>query len=263
LFLNSTTIISGLKNGELNLWDIPSGTRRQTLVGHNDRINALQVHDNVLASGSSDRTGRIWDLNSTQCMCVLDDHGGYVGRLGFNADGSLLAAGAQDGETKIWDVASGTCRATCSGHTKIVTQFSNNSDNQLISCAADGTIRTWDWATGALVDTLQVYEDSDAHKNNALRGLAWSTDYLISGGMNGLLRAWDWRDHQSHIDLRVPNGSVYHLVSKGDLMVIAVNAGGGKHLIEVWDVSTLDLDGEIQRAALSRLSSTSTAQGGA
>jgi WD40 repeat protein len=255
LFPNPTTIISGAENGELMLWDIPSGERRRTLAGHNDRVISLKVHNNLLASGSSDGTVRIWDIGSTntECMHVLDGHSGYVDLLGFSPNGSLLATGAGGGETKIWDVNSGSCRATCVGHTKVATQFFNHANDQLISSSADGTIRTWEWATGTLIDTFQTWENADA--NNALRGFAWYKNYLISGAMNGLFRAWDWQNRQSHVDLRTEAAqSVYHLVSQGDLIAIAVNAGGGKHLIEVWNVSALDLDGEIRRAARSRLS---------
>jgi WD40 repeat protein len=48
----------------VNLWDVPSGTLRQTLVGHSDKVTsfAFSPDGKLLASGSYDKTIKIWRL---------------------------------------------------------------------------------------------------------------------------------------------------------------------------------------------------------
>jgi len=64
-----------------------------------------------LATGSADRTVRIWDAATGQERTVLTGHKGSVRAVAVAPDGSWLATGSADRTVRIWDAATGQERA--------------------------------------------------------------------------------------------------------------------------------------------------------
>ena len=106
----------------VNLWllpDLPDPALRRVLTGHTEPVAAVAVapDSSWLASGSWDRTVRIWDVASGQERATLARHTSWVTALAVAPDGSWLASGSRDETVRIWDAASGQERATLKGHT--------------------------------------------------------------------------------------------------------------------------------------------------
>ncbi|MFL5943624.1 MAG: hypothetical protein ACJ75L_10215 [Gaiellaceae bacterium] len=70
------------------------------------RSFAFSRDGHLLASGSYDRTARIWDARTGRLLHVLRHHG-YVLDEDFSSDGGTLATSASDGGGYVWDVATG------------------------------------------------------------------------------------------------------------------------------------------------------------
>ena len=103
----------------------------------------------------------------------------------------------------------------------------------------DGSIRTWEWATGSLVRTH--FAGDAAVTNNTIRGFGWFKDRLVTGSMNGLLRVWDRQTDEFSFDLRERNEPIFQLVSRGNLVAVIVHGcERGKWLVELYDISGLD-----------------------
>ncbi|KAF7485275.1 katanin p80 WD40 repeat-containing subunit B1 [Marmota monax] len=66
--------------------------------GHTGPVNVVEFHPNeyLLASGSSDRTIRFWDLEKFQVVSCIDGEPGPVRSVLFNPDGCCLYSGCQD-----------------------------------------------------------------------------------------------------------------------------------------------------------------------
>src|SRR5262245_16946241 len=60
-----------------------------------------------LASGSDDKTVKLWDTSSGDLIRSLDGHQGSVINVGFSPDGRWLASGSHDNTVRLWDVESG------------------------------------------------------------------------------------------------------------------------------------------------------------
>ena len=76
-----------------------------TLEGHRGDVNVLAVLEGGrLASGSDDRTLKVWELVSGACVATLEGHARPVTSLAI-LEGRRMASGADDGEVKIWDSA--------------------------------------------------------------------------------------------------------------------------------------------------------------
>jgi WD40 repeat protein len=58
----------------------------------------------LLASGSTDKTVRIWDLATAREIRTLVGHSDWVTGVTFSPDGSRLASSSYDRTVKIWDV---------------------------------------------------------------------------------------------------------------------------------------------------------------
>src|SRR5690348_6055920 len=79
--------------------DLPKGVRLvRTLEGHEGAIGrvAWSPDGRILASPSADRTVRLWDVKSGQCLQVLKDHREVVQVAAFSPTGDLLASGGGD-----------------------------------------------------------------------------------------------------------------------------------------------------------------------
>ena len=87
------------------------------LKGHAGRVTSLAVFPNqpdLLASGSSDKTVRIWNIATAKQVRVVT-HGGEVTGIAVNATGDKIASVSSDKTAKLWNVADGKALATMSG----------------------------------------------------------------------------------------------------------------------------------------------------
>jgi WD40 repeat protein len=92
------------------LWEVESGDVRATLRGHSNLAICVAFLDGgrMLASGSVDRTVKLWDI--AQALVerdVLTVHSTSVAALAFMPDGQALISGGSDGLIRRWDVATG------------------------------------------------------------------------------------------------------------------------------------------------------------
>ena len=116
---------------------------------------------------------------------------GQVYAVAWSPDGSLVAGGNTAGTVRIWRVADGQNLLNMAGATSQKLGWDTTTihavhfsvdGRQLSSIAADGTFRTWDVSTGAILGSEQL---PDA----PIQAAAWNSDgyRLAYGGDNGVL----------------------------------------------------------------------------
>ncbi|KAL2200694.1 WD40-repeat-containing domain protein [Corynascus similis CBS 632.67] len=190
--------------------DPPAGSMADcplfTLQAHLDEITALHFRDNVLVSGSADKTLRQWDLEKGRCVQTLDVmwaaaqasalsagegtwrqttraadmSADFVGAL--QVFESALACGTADGMVRLWDLRSGQVSRSLVGHTGPVTclQF---DDVHLVTGSLDRSVRIWDLRTGSIYDAYAY--------DNPITSMMFDTRRIVCAAGEDVVKVYD------------------------------------------------------------------------
>jgi eukaryotic-like serine/threonine-protein kinase len=138
---------TGQDSTQIELWNTRTGERSALLAGHTGLVSgvAFRADGRLLASASSDRTVRIWDVDAAKCVDVLTGNTDQVYSVAFHPDGTRLASAGRDRAVWLWDLATGLDVARLDGHANYVFSlaFSPNGTS-IVSGSGDGTVRLWD-----------------------------------------------------------------------------------------------------------------------
>src|SRR5262249_38080076 len=97
------------KWGEVYFIDLSTGRIERTLRGDASALDSLAFPPDGKqpASGSLDRSARIWDIATGRCERVLAGHTNYILGVAFSPDGRHLATASLDKTGRIWSVETG------------------------------------------------------------------------------------------------------------------------------------------------------------
>jgi WD40 repeat protein len=116
------------------------------LQGHEAKIQCLTlVSSDLLASGSLDRTIRVWNVTTGRQTLTLSSDLVECLLLLENGAHQTLASGEQDSLIKIWSLETGRLLTYLPGHAGTVTRLVNLRKSHMASCSTDMSIKIWNY----------------------------------------------------------------------------------------------------------------------
>jgi glucose repression regulatory protein TUP1 len=130
----------------IRILDVRTGSLRGELLGHDQDIYDIDIGRDgcTMASGSGDRTVRVWDIGTLQTKMVLGVEDGVV-CVAISTDSATVAAGGLNKVIWIWDLTTGYLRKRLSAHTDSIYCIGFTPDHKfVVSGSWDKTLRSWD-----------------------------------------------------------------------------------------------------------------------
>ncbi|MCI0684301.1 MAG: sigma-70 family RNA polymerase sigma factor [Gemmataceae bacterium] len=171
---------------KIQVRDVKTGDLMRSLAGHASLVTCLafSAEGQTLASGSADKTVKLWDWPTGKERLTLKNHADAVRAVCFTRDGKLLSSG-EDKLVRLVDPSSGKEIATFPGHEAGVNALAVAPDGSgFASGGDDSAIRVWGFAN----------KDSVSLKGHtgAIRALAFSAQgILASAGADTTIKLWE------------------------------------------------------------------------
>lgn len=131
---------------------------RSTIIrGHSAKVQSacLSPDGNQIISASDDKTIRIWDVHTGECLDSLVGHKSEVLFANYNSDGNRVVSTSADGTVRIWETQTKRC-IVLHGHQAPVYYASFSPDGKKVaSISKDMTIKLWDANLGNCIHTLK------------------------------------------------------------------------------------------------------------
>ena len=154
--------------------DVPVVTVSGDRVKAHDReLSAIAMSQDGrwLASGSHDRTIKLWSLPSGDLVHRWTGHKNSITDVAFSPDGRFVAAASADKTVSLWSVDQTNQTASLTGHRQSVRTVRFSPDGRLLITASDKELKTWSMPDGkplAVVANPPVPLDGASFMSEAL-----------------------------------------------------------------------------------------------
>lgn len=153
------TLATGNWKDEINLWEMPAGTRRHTLTNGLRLLGLEFSPDGRFLAGLEWFAGpRLWSVPDWAPLGVLPSQGHRVRALAFSPDSRILATAGSDQTVSLWETESRRLLYRLRGHGDEIWSLAFSPNGKLL-------------ASGGRDDAVFVWNPSTISPSNCLSGL--------------------------------------------------------------------------------------------
>ena len=233
-FQTQQETINGFINPIQPLIENLSNSRVFTLRGHASDVNSVDFspEGDKLASGSDDKTIKVWDVNSKEEILTLQGHSGWIWDVTFSPDGQTLATTSYDETIKLWNLSTGEEIRTLKGHSAGVTSVAFSQDGKtLASGSLDRTIKLWDLDTGKQIQTLKGHSKGVTSVDFSADGFT-----LASGSWDKTIKLWNLQTGKPIRTFEGHKDKVLSVAFAPDGKTLA--SGSKDKTVKLWNLAT-------------------------
>ncbi|MGB3293627.1 MAG: pentapeptide repeat-containing protein [Phormidesmis sp.] len=233
-------VISGGKDGLIEIWDRQTGETIRTLTGHTDTIRSLSVSKSGqwLVSGSGDGI-KVWQPQTGELIhsLPLRKNGGPmfmqspIWSVAISPDEKTFVSSAYDGHIIVWNLAEGKQNYILHIDSTVWSVAIAPDGQSFVTGSSDGTIRQWDLSSGELLQTFSGHSD-------AVRAVAISPDgeTLASGSWDSSIKIWNLATGNLRTTLNGHEGRVVSIAISSDGNTLA--SGGTDNTLKLWNLTS-------------------------
>ena len=247
---------NGVWMWDMNTFKQGNMPRAVVLRGHDGPIRCLAISADSrwLATGSEDRSVRVFDLKSAYPggnQKVLLGHQLEITDLQFAPNGRWIATGSRDNTVRIWDLQSETATPTAQilkGHNGWISSLAISADGQWFATAGyDQSVRLWK-TDSILSGTTEKESQLIVSEQGTVQKVAFTPDSasLITYGANRSVKIWDI-GAESFADRSVEisrNISSFSFGENGRWLILTSNTtgeSGGQTTVSLWPLKFEDM----------------------
>jgi len=220
----------------------PGGPMKRTLAGHSRRVVGVTVVNPRWVVSAGDRTLRVWDVETGECLHLLSGHPGLVSAVATLDDQRIISS-CHDGSLRIWDVRTGkTLRSWRKEEGDSISALTVLAGRRVVSSHRGGTLQVWEVESGRWLRSLE------GHGSFVEGLLATDRHRVVSLSRDSVARIWN-----------VETGQCLHVLegARGDSPwggYVATDIVRGRFLafgcgdctLSIWDLQTGALKHSLQ-----------------
>lgn len=218
----------------VGVWNWRTGIRERVLEGHTKAVSVVcPLRDNMCASGSTDKTIRIFNISDGVCHKELRRHCAAITSLCVLDE--YLVSGAEDKTVCVWDCADGSCVRQLKGHASGITSLCSFDNIRIISASHDNTIRMWNI-------TIDEEEQLEGHSDGVTAACMYQLDKVVSGSEDATVRIWQANSTET-VCLEGHLRKIHAVCCVGDEHVAS---GSEDCTVRIWHVPTHNCVGVLE-----------------
>lgn len=227
--------------------DISTFKNKSTITGHKMSVWCVMLlKDGRLASCSSDKTIKIFNLNNQQCDVTITGHSYSISSITQLSNGKLISA-SWDKSIKIWTIFKTTYKLDYTieqAHLNWIRKVISLSNNRIASCSLDTFIKIW--SSNPPYNIIQTLKGHSKGVNSIIQ--LKEKEILISGSFwDNILCLWSLVSYQLMTiinEVQCFNNNC--LVELNNNTIIS----GGDQLITIVDINKCKIENKIKNAQL-------------